>query len=146
MNWKKHSNIRLAVCLLVMTLAVPAGAVTHYVFEGQSIQAAIDDANDGDEIEVAPGTYTEAINFNGKAIRLYSTGGPEVSIIDASGIAGAYHVVQCVSGEGPGTILEGFTITGGYADGTYPDNQGAGMFKCTSRPAGAISHYLIKES
>jgi len=131
MNWKKHSNIWLAVCLLVMTLAAPAGAVTHYVFEGQSIQAAIDDANDGDEIEVAPGTYDEAINFNGKAVRLYSSGGPEVTTIDGDG---AYHVVQCVSGEDANTILEGFTITGGDANSSSPDDCGGGMYNSGSSP------------
>ncbi|NLH17549.1 MAG: hypothetical protein GX455_13320, partial [Phycisphaerae bacterium] len=49
---------------------------------GQSIQAAIDAAADGDQIEVAPGTYTGTMDFKGKAVRLYSTGGPEVTTID----------------------------------------------------------------
>jgi hypothetical protein len=70
-----------------------------------SIQVSIDDADDGDQIEVGPGTYSEAINFNGRAVRLYSIGGPDVTTIDANGIAGAYHVVQCVSGEDANTIL-----------------------------------------
>ncbi|HDS84975.1 MAG TPA: hypothetical protein ENN97_07270, partial [Phycisphaerales bacterium] len=40
-----------------------------------SIQAAIDFAEGGDEIIVAPGMYSEAINFNGKAVRVRSSGG-----------------------------------------------------------------------
>ena len=99
------------------------------------IQAAIDDANDGDEIEVAPGAYYESINFNGKAIRLYSSGGPEVTTIDPSGIGGAYHVVQCKRGEDANTILEGFTITGGNANGpTTADTHGGGMYNYNSSP------------
>ena len=49
-----------------------------------SIQAAIDDANDGDEICVLPGTYNEAIDFAGKAVRLYSTSGPGSTWIDGT--------------------------------------------------------------
>ena len=131
---KVNLNILVAVYVLIMALAGPAGAVTHYVSEGQSIQAAIDASSNGDKIEVAPATYNEAINFNGKAVRLYSSGGPEVTIIDANGLAWDYHVVQCVSGEGPNTILEGFTITGGDANGYIPANFGGGMFNYGSSP------------
>jgi hypothetical protein len=123
--WKTNLNILAAVCVLMMILAVPAGADTHYVSPGESIQSAIDAANDNDEIEVAPGTYNEAINFNGKAVRLYSSGGPDITTIDGSG---NYHVVQCVNGEDANTILEGFTITGGNANGIDAANQGGGMY------------------
>jgi len=99
-----------------------------------SIQAAISDANTlpNDEIVVAPGTYYEAISFLGKAVRLYSAGGSAGTIIDGTG---NYHVVQCVNGEGPGTILEGFTITGGAANGPTPrDRFGGGMYNEYSSP------------
>lgn len=97
-----------------------------------SIQAAIDFAEGGDEIIVAPGIYSEAINFHGKAVRLYSSGGPEVTTIDGTG---HYHVVQCVSYEGHDTVLEGFTVTGGNADGsTHPDASGGGMLNIDSSP------------
>ncbi len=79
-----------------------------------SIQTAIDNAVATDEIVVAAGTYFETINFLGKAITLRSSGGAEVTTIDGTG---NFHVVQCVSGEGSGTVLDGFTITGGNADG-----------------------------
>ncbi|MHC4889087.1 MAG: choice-of-anchor Q domain-containing protein [Planctomycetota bacterium] len=89
----------------------------------------------GEEIEVTPGTYNEAIDFLGKAIRLYSSGGPEVTTIDANGIPGAYHVVQCANGEDANTVLDGFTITGGNADGPDPNDQsGGGMFNYQSSP------------
>ncbi len=75
-----------------------------------SIQRGIDESVGGDEVLVAPGTYNETINLNGKAITLRSSEGPDVTTIDASGLSDT--VVRCVSGETPDTILEGFTITG----------------------------------
>jgi parallel beta-helix repeat protein len=86
-----------------------------------SIQTAIDNAVDTDEIVVAPGTYFETIDFDGKAIWLHSSDGADVTIIDASGL-GYVSVVTCDSGEGPGTVLEGFTLTGGTGTvlGTCP--------------------------
>ncbi len=62
-----------------------------------SIQTAIDNAVDTDEIVVAPGTYFETIDFLGKAITLRSSDGPDMTTIDGTG----FHVVQCVSFEGP---------------------------------------------
>ncbi len=105
-----------------------------------SIQDAIDHAAlRDDEIAVAPGTYHEAINFNGKAIRLYGrSGNPEDTIIDGTGHK---HVIECVNGEGSGTVLEGFTITGGRADGwggpamfPYREQAGGGMLIWESDP------------
>ncbi len=94
----------------------------------ETIQAAIDDANNGDQIEVAPGTYNEAIIFNGKAVRLYSSGGPDVTIIDGTGY---HHVVVCNLSEEANTILEGFTITGGNANDGWG---GGGMITYFSSP------------
>jgi parallel beta-helix repeat protein len=136
MNGKANLNIWLSVWVLVLLLAGRAavGATIYVPADFNSIQAAIDAAaNYVDEIEVAPGIYNEAINFNDKWVRLYSIGGPDVTTIDANGIAGAYHVVQCVSDMAP--VLEGFTITGGNANGlVYPDDCGGGMYNKYSRP------------
>ncbi|MCZ6810431.1 MAG: hypothetical protein O7D97_00375, partial [Planctomycetota bacterium] len=76
-----------------------AQADTIDVGPRDSIQTAIDNAAGGDEIVVAPGTYFEAIDFIGKAITVYSISGPAVTTIDGGGVE--FHVVQCVSGEGP---------------------------------------------
>ena len=99
------------------TLHVPANYAT--------IQAAINAAVAEDEIVVAQGTYLETIDFLGKAITLRSSDGPQLTIINGSG---AGSVVQCVSGEGSGTVLDGFTITGGNA------NEGGGMLNINTSP------------
>ena len=97
-----------------------------------SIQTAIDNAVDTDEVVVAPGTYFETVDFLGKAVTLRSSDGPDVTTIDGTG---NFHVVRCVTGEGSDTVLDGFTITGGNANGVvFPDNVGGGMWNDNSSP------------
>ncbi|MHC4519963.1 MAG: PKD domain-containing protein, partial [Planctomycetota bacterium] len=96
-----------------------------------SIQVAIYSAAAGAEIVVEPGTYLEAINLIGKAITLRSSDGPEVTIIDAQAFGS---VVTCVSGEGPDTVLDGFTITNGDASlggGLYNELGSPTVINCT---------------
>lgn len=85
---------------------------THHVpAQYATIQAAIDAAADGDIVLVSPGTYHEAIDYLGKTIIVESEQGAEATIIDASGLDTS---VVTVNGEpGVGTVLRGFTITGG---------------------------------
>jgi parallel beta-helix repeat protein len=97
-----------------------------------SIQTAIDNAADFDEIVVAPGTYDEwGIDPQGKVITLHSSDGPAVTTIDAHGM---FVAVACYSGEGPGTVVEGFTITGciGVAGGAmWVDASSPTVTDCT---------------
>jgi predicted outer membrane repeat protein len=79
-----------------------------------TIQDAIDSAFSGDTIIVRDGTYVENINFGGKAITLQSENGPATTIIDGN-FSGT--VVTFNSGEGSDSVLDGFTITNGDADG-----------------------------
>ena len=101
----------------------------HYV----RLRTAIDEAVSGDEIEVGPGTYLERIDLLGKAITLRSTDGPEMTTIDGapSGVPGdeGGSVVTCVSGEGPSTVIDGFTITNGNAA-----TGGGGMYNVSNSP------------
>lgn len=119
---KARKLIAAATCVVTGSAA---GAGTINVGPGESIQDAIDAAASGQEIVVAPGTYLESIDFGGKAVTVRSSGGAAVTTIDAQGTG---RVVQCTGGEGPGTVLEGFTITGGHADGAaFDDKHGAGI-------------------
>jgi parallel beta-helix repeat protein len=119
------------VCAALLVWTGSALGATRYV-QGigtpnhPTIQAALDAADPGDEIRVAPGTYRETINFNGKAVRLYSAGATLTTIIDGTGLSGP--VVTCNQGETSATVLDGFTITGGNA------GDGGGMFNWYSSP------------
>ncbi|MCH8147514.1 MAG: right-handed parallel beta-helix repeat-containing protein, partial [Planctomycetes bacterium] len=104
-----------------------------------TIQAAIDDAVPSmHQVSVAPGTYNEIIDLLGKAITVRSSGGPSVTTIDATGVADpgdGLPVVRCDSGEGPDTVLDGFTITGGTGQTILgSESQGGGMYNNGSSP------------
>ena len=89
----------------------------------QTIQDAIDEANDGDEIVVSGGVWKEQIDFTGKSILIRSEFGAEKTVIDA-GKQGT--VVTCVGGIG--AVLEGFTVRNGESEA------GGGIFVVDSSP------------
>ncbi len=86
-----------------------------------SIQEAIDLARDGDQILVHPGTYDGDLSFQGKALHLRSLAGPAATTILNVGTP-YVAAVRFDQGEGPGSILEGFTVRRGriVIDGASP--------------------------
>lgn len=98
--------------------ATPATKLVENLVSGrlyESIQPAILEAGNRDEIVVSPGTHGENLDFLGKAITVRSRGkggGLDIgsTIIDGHGRG---RVVIFRSGEGPDAILAGFTITKG---------------------------------
>jgi parallel beta-helix repeat protein len=94
-----------------------------------SIQAAITAANAGDTVLVHDGTYLENINFSGKAITVRSANGAAGTIIDGNASGS---VVTFNSGEGSGSILDGFTIRNGSGNGS--GNGGGGIYCSSSAP------------
>lgn len=92
----------------------------------RTIQAALAAANDGDEVRVLPGVYVGQVDLDGKAVHLVGLSGAGATFIDG---AGAGPVVLCNSLEGPDTVIEGFTITGGQTNG-----DGAGITIGLSNP------------
>jgi parallel beta-helix repeat protein len=104
---------RLILWCAILSAAVPLRAVIINVPADQpTIQDAIVAAENGDIIMVAPGTYYENINFMGKAIRVESSKGSKVTVIDGGQIDS---VVTFDNGEGLESMLHGFTIQNGNA-------------------------------
>ncbi|MFB3107182.1 MAG: right-handed parallel beta-helix repeat-containing protein, partial [Pseudomonadales bacterium] len=128
--WPKSSFTTPAVAAISFCLiggtSRAAADIIHVPGDFLTIQEAIDAAIDGDEVEVHPGSYNEAIDFLGKAINVHSSDGPDVTTIDATGLNTS--VVSCVNLEGSDSVLDGFTVTGGNAV------QGGGMLIELSDP------------
>ncbi len=118
----------LVLPLLTLFLAGPARAATHVVQpdgagDFPTIQAALDAALNGDVVELTDGTFRGEGNFNltlpGAQITLRSrSGNPELCVIDVQGTAESpRRGITINQGEGEGTVLEGFTITGAHVVG-----------------------------
>ena len=123
--------MRLRCSLVVAITAFSGTAVADIINvpgDFPTIQEAIDASMDGDEVEVHPGTYIETINFLGKAITVRSSDGPQVTIIDAQQTG---TVVTCNNGEGPDTVLDGFTVTGGDPSGMRNVGSSPAVTNCT---------------
>lgn len=113
-------RIRL-VPVAVLLLSLAARAADHHVYPGQSIQAAINGAVDGDRVLVHPGTYQQVFEFGGRRIEVRSTDGAAATILD--GAADATSIVRCDQGEPLGTVLAGFTLVNGRGRG-FPSSYG----------------------
>ena len=99
--------------------------------EYTTIQEAIDNAWEGSTIWVADGIYTgdgnKNIDFKGKLLTVRNENGPEACIIDCEndGRGFWFH-----SGEDANSILDGLTITNGYAQTLNNGYKGAGGILC----------------
>ncbi|MFQ5655867.1 MAG: hypothetical protein ACE5GW_14210, partial [Planctomycetota bacterium] len=130
--------MRCPEALLTAPVAVPALVLLILFFAGSSlgaqilqvpadyptIQEAIDAAQGGDTVLVAPGTYFENIDFLGKAITVTSILGPEATTVDGGGSGS---VASFVNGEGQDSLLSGFTITHGRS---FSNVGGGGGIRC----------------
>jgi predicted outer membrane repeat protein len=132
----------------MLTLGTPLFARTlHVPRDYNTIQRAIDDANDGDTVLVAPGTYTgdgnRDIEFKGKAILLKSETGARSCVIQCGGQRPVNIIGQppiepedhrgfyLHSHEDANSIIQGFTIIQGYMS-----HQSGGAIYCEdSSPA-----------
>ena len=97
---------------LVCATSFALGSTIHVPADQPTIQAGINAAVKGDTVLVAPGTYLENINFNGKAITVKSASGSKVTIIDGGKVDS---VVTFASGETLKSVLSGFTLQHGNA-------------------------------
>lgn len=108
----------------------------------RKIKDAIDDANDGDIIEIRPGVYTGEGNYdldpNGKSVTIRSIAPEDPNIVANTTIdpneAGRGFYFD--SGEDANCVVSGLTIRNGYTDGS-----GGALYCNNSSPV--ISHCVI---
>jgi hypothetical protein len=126
---------------LILSPAILLATTIHVPADQPTIQAGIDAASAGDTVLVACGTYYEHDIEIDEAIVLSSeTGSPECTTIDA------HQMGRCISIDGVvGSIhVKGFTLTGGQAEGEYPDDKGGALFCQNSSPM--ISDCIIGDN
>jgi parallel beta-helix repeat protein len=111
----------IAILVLFATTIVPTSAKDLTVgSQGQykTIQQAVNAANAGDIIRVAPGTYTENVVVSKSLTIIAASGRPTVTAATSS--------QDVITVTGPGVRIEGLTITGGV-NGVHIHNTS----KCT---------------
>jgi hypothetical protein len=123
----------ISCTLIILGLASIVQGETTFLNPSQSVQAAIDQASPGDTIVLGPGTYRETIDFQGKAITITSSDGPETTVLDGSDFVDT-SVVTLRNGEGAGSVLEQVTVTGGTGTFTGATRKGGGIFMSFASP------------
>ncbi len=97
----------------------------------ETIQAAIEAAVDGDSVVVADGVYTgegnKNLDFGGRAITVKSENGPEFTTIDCENDGRGFYFHD---GEDSSSLLDGFTITNGYTNGSSAGGAHGGGISC----------------
>jgi Right handed beta helix region/Abnormal spindle-like microcephaly-assoc'd, ASPM-SPD-2-Hydin len=129
---------RILLALVVNSTAI--ASVINVPAAQPTIQAAINMAKSGDTVLVAPGTYTENIDFMGKAITVKSSKGATFTILDGGGVA---PVVTFATNETSSSTLSGFTLQNG-ASTTNSLYIGGGVFVYFAAPT--ISNNIIQNN
>jgi hypothetical protein len=118
-------RLTLAALAAVMAFSVPAAARNWQISpdgtgDVPTIKAGVEAAVNGDILLLADGVYTGSgnceVSYRGKAIKISSaSGNPFACVIDCQGGSNVYRRgFLFYSMEGPGSILEGVTISNGY--------------------------------
>jgi outer membrane protein assembly factor BamB len=98
-----------------------------------TIQDAIDAATDDYTIIVLPGSYVEHISFDGKAVTVRSSEPGDWDVVTSTIIDGNFTAGSCVvfdQGEGPDSVLDGFTLTNGKGTEVVPYGLCGGGILC----------------
>ena len=103
-------SFTLSIFVTLACSTIGFAATINVPTDYSTIQTAIDAAQNGDTILVEAGTYSERIDFLGKALTVESVSGSTDTIIDGSSSG---TVVTFANGEQSSSVLDGFTIQGG---------------------------------
>lgn len=108
MKWSLRISDRIAASAMLLVAGSALAADRLVPSEYASISAAVAASSSGDTVTVAPGTYTDSVNFVGKNITIRSSAGPAETVVRATAGARAFRMVNS---ETASAVLEGFTIT-----------------------------------
>ncbi|GEM_PF-3644201 len=114
-------RIDLLLTLILVVFLVPTGntAVIHVPGEVPDIQAAVDLAQNGDTVIIAPGVYSGSGNVNiqirSKRMSIESSGGPDVTTIDCRFAGPAFDTLEFDSVDRT-TRIAGLTIRNAFSD------------------------------
>src|SRR3990172_1880228 len=130
--------ILLSLIVAAAVCRLSSAATRQVPSEYPTIQAAVNACINGDTVIVAPGTYSERINYSGKNI-VVSSAAPNDPAVVAATIINAGRTgsaVTFMSGETQDAVLTGFTLTGGYGTNYLQDGLfwGGGVFCSESSP------------
>jgi hypothetical protein len=143
---------QITICLLFLMVTLLHAELIVIPGDQPTIQEGINNSANGDTVVVNPGIYYENINFRGKSIvltsRFYETNNLDyiaTTIIDGSqpNNPDTASCVLFINDEGPETVLQGFTITGGKGT-IWLDEHGAGRFREGGGILTALSSPIIR--
>ena len=128
-----RSTFVFCVAVLAASLVSPVQAdPVHNATQGTdhaTLQAAIDAAADGDEINLDAGTYTEAITLNDKGLTITGAGENDVIIQSAEAPNGSAYVFR-IDADGSDITIQNLTIRNGrYGIRSYHGN--VNVLHCT---------------
>ena len=111
-------RILLYTCFVFVLPIIVSGEIINIPDDFETIQAGIENSEEGDIVLVEPGVYVENLDFLGRAITvtslIHTTDDPAFiysTIIDGNG---EDCVVSFHSDEDSSSVLRGFTIRNGY--------------------------------
>lgn len=122
--WRTGAYMRRTAITVAAILAIAAPGARSDVITVEpsgagdypTIQEGLSAAADGDTVLVEPGTYVgpdnRDLDFGGKNIRLRSSGGRDVTVIDCEDFSRAFHLH---GGEDTTATVNGFTVINGHA-------------------------------
>lgn len=100
----------VAFALFLQTVSAQSATLRNVPAEFATIQTAINASVDLDTVLVAPGTYTENLDFGAKTIHVLSSGGAELTTLQPAFLSTTF---VNFAGGGPETEFAGFTLDGG---------------------------------
>lgn len=113
----RQSTLRWFVCKLLMMPAAlgmqASAAELHVPRQYRTIQAAVDAAQNGDSVIIAPGTYKEQVKVTAKLIQIIGEQGAGSTILDGQGSPGS---LIWMDDPKAGSLVEGLTLQNAGSD------------------------------